>query len=84
MAQINYREVARQKAMKEAFDELQEFLKTKKGQKALPNWIDLQMYFNEKENVIKKQEDKIKEYRNFFDTLSSLLPRKFSTSDRIG
>lgn len=84
MARIDYRRIAREKAKKEAFEELQEFLKSKKGQKALPKWIELQMFFHDQEKIIKEQEEQIKKYRNFFGTLSSLLPRQSSPSDLIG
>ena len=84
MARIDYAAIARRKAMDEAYAELQEFLKTKKGQKALPNWVHLQSYFLDQEKKIEDQEQKIKEYRNFFSTLSSLLPKKIGTNTLIG
>jgi hypothetical protein len=83
MATIDYRRIADEKARQEAFDELMEFLETEDGKKALPNWVDLMRYLNDKEVKIKEQDKVIKEYRDFFSTLSSLLPRQFSIHDRL-
>lgn len=84
MARIDYRRVAREKGKKEAIAELKEFIKTDKGRKALPNWMGLHDYIFDQENTIVNQLEEIKKYREFFGTLSSLLPRQFSASDRIG
>ena len=84
MARIDHRAVANQKAQEEAYVEFRKLLKTDEGRKIFPNWIDLERYLMHEDAKIVKYETQIKEYREFFNTLSSLLPRKFSTSDRIG
>jgi len=84
MARIDHAKVAREKAQEEAYVEFRKLLKTDKGKKMFPNWVDLEFYFMREEAKIARYETQIKEYRDFFGTLSSLLPRKFSTSDRLG
>lgn len=84
MARIDYRKIANEKAQEEAYTQFRIFLKTEKGREIFPNWLDLERYLMHEDAKIVKYETQIKEYRDFFDTLSSLLPRQFSTSDRIG
>ena len=84
MARIDHAKVAREKAQEEAYVKFRQFLNTDEGRKIIPYWVDLERYFRHEEGKMIKCETQIKEYRDFFSTLSSLLPRKFSTSDRLG
>jgi len=81
MAQINYAQIANEKAMAEAYEKMQEFLQSKKGKKEFPEWLDFVRYLNKQEVAIHKQAEKIKKYEDFFSTLSSLLPRQYSIHD---
>ena len=83
MAQIDYQKMASEKAMAEAFEKMQVFLQSEEGQKIFPEWLDFVRYLNKQEVKIHKQTEQIEAYREFFETLSSFLPRKFSTSDML-
>ena len=84
MARIDYEKVAREKAQEEAYTEFRKFLKSDEGREIFSHWEDLEYYLMHQEAKMVRYETQIKEYREFFNTLSSFLPRKFSTSDRIG
>jgi hypothetical protein len=62
---------------------LEDFINTPEGKKALPNWVFIIRYINEKDEKLKEANKEIKKYQDFFSTLSSLLPRHFSIQDRI-
>ena len=79
MGIIDNHEVARQEAMKEAYDELKENLSEDRAK----NFYFL-MVLNEMEQKIEEQEEKIKEYKSFFSLLKSFLPKSFSSHTLIG
>jgi len=81
MAQIDYAQIANEKAMAEAYEKMQEFLQSKKCKKEFPEWLDFVRYLNKQEVTIHKQAEEIKKYEDFFSTLSSLLPRQYSIHD---
>jgi hypothetical protein len=81
MAQIDYAQIANEKAMVEAYEKMQGFLQSKKGKKEFPEWLDFVRYLNKQEVKIHKQAEEIESYKEFFGKLSSFLPRKFSVHD---
>jgi len=82
MAVINHAEIARQEAMKEAYDKFKESL-TKDADTHAKNF-HLLMVFNEMEQKIERQEVEIKRYKSFFLLLKSFLPESFLSNTLIG
>lgn len=83
MAIYNYVEAAHQQRKNDAYCELLKYLDTKKGQKKFPLWFDLLEYLKDRNNELEKANKKIKEYQNFFSTLSSFLPHRSSIRNII-
>lgn len=83
MAMLDHRRVTHQKALREADEKMTEFLKTSEGRKIFPDWINFVKFQDQQDDKIEQLEEEVKRYQNFFDTLSSLLPRKFTIHDKL-
>jgi hypothetical protein len=66
-----------------AVEAFREFIRSDEGLKTFPEGRDLIRHIDRQGAIIRDQNIEMKKYRDFFGTLSSLLPRQFSASDRI-
>ncbi len=83
MAIYDASEANRNKAQKEKFEELKKFITAQDGNGKFSDWYLAFMYINDMENTIKKQAEKINEYRDWFAKLQSFLPHVPSIYDPI-
>ena len=75
---------ARNKANREKYEELKKFITSSNKKGKLSDWFPAHEHILSMENTIERQNKQIQEYRNFFSSLSLLMPRKSSIHDIIG
>ena len=77
MAYYDYAAAELKRKEQEAYDKFMEESCDKE------EYVHLRMFLIGREEKLKEQEEKLKTYEKFFETLSSLLPRRFTTSTVI-
>lgn len=82
MAYFDHGAAARQKERADKYEDLKKQMSSKDGE--LKEWILAHQHIVGLENELEQSKKQIEEYRNFFSTLQSLLPRVHSIHDVIG
>ena len=75
MAHIDWSEQERKKVSLQKYNDLKKHITTLTPNGGVNEFYKASEYMTEMENKIKKQEEKINQYRNFFYLLKSLLPQ---------
>jgi hypothetical protein len=84
MAYYDHQESARILRNEKSYQELKEFIQTLGEDRKMNKFYPAYEHLMDMERHIKKQNEELENYKQFFGLLSSLLPRQFSIHDRIG